>query len=208
MNENAAQHNLVPAGYVILRGAQEAGLSDDYRRAFGCYSGVDRLPMLLPTDAVIREVLGEPPVQDASLAATIEQWLDSRFGNTAFISSRDQALRLLKSFRACGFNFELAYCELAWAKGEEDRLTAYATIDDGPPVDSEMCGFDVSWPTCNHSAILQPGIVPSSPVWRARLNQYGLLKEYEDAVTLRDEYLVLYPYPPFDIYIVHNLGLE
>ncbi len=63
-------------------------------------------------------------------------------------------------------------------------------------------------PTCNHSAILQPGVVPSSQPWRQKLNQFGLLNNYEDAVELRAEYLAIYLYPPFDIYMVHKVEPE
>ena len=109
-------------------------------------------------------------------------------------------MRLLEAFEECGFQFELVHCQLAWKVGEEDRLNAYATQEKSPVI-SLTYGFDVSWPSCTHSAVLQPGVVPSSLLWRRRLNEYGLLRDYESAVELRTEYLAVYPYPPFDIYL-------
>jgi len=180
-------------------------LTNEYRRDFGPYSGVDRLPPFAAPEAAIRQALGEPPVQDVRLYAALEEWFDARFGNTAFIPSRSQALRLLNAFQVCGFQFELVYCELAWKKGEEQRLNDYEKTSEKPPVVSLTYGLDVSWPSCNHSAILQPGVVPSSLPWRQRLNQNGLLNDYEDAAQLRAEYLAVYPNPPFDIYVVHRV---
>lgn len=199
-------HSLAPAGYLILEESEQARLTNEYRRAFGPYFGVDRLPPLLPPEATVRQALGEPPVQDMRLYAVLEEWFEAPFGNTAFIPGRSQALRLLKAFQACGLQLELVYCELAWNEGEEDRVNAYAKVQETTPVISLTYGFDVSWPSCDHSAILQPGVVPSSLSWRQRLNQYGLLNDYESAAELRTEYLAAYPYPPFDIYAVHKVG--
>jgi hypothetical protein len=208
MNQNPALYELAPAGYLIVQESEQARLTNEYRRAFGSYSGVDRLPPLLPPETVIRQALGEPPIQDMCLYEALEEWFDSRFGNTAFIPVRSQALRLLKAFQACGFQFELIYCQLAWKEGEEERLSTYGTTDETLPAASQTYGFDVSWPSCTHSAILQPGVVPSSLAWRQKLNRYGLLNNYEDAAQLRAEYVAVYPYPPFDIYVVHKVGEE
>jgi hypothetical protein len=205
MSQNPALHNLTPAGYLVLQESEQAMLTNEYRRDFGPYSGVDRLPPFAAPEAAIRQALGEPPVQDVRLYAALEEWFDARFGNTAFIPSRSQALRLLNAFQVCGFQFELVYCELAWKKGEEQRLNDYEKTSEKPPVVSLTYGLDVSWPSCNHSAILQPGVVPSSLPWRQRLNQNGLLNDYEDAAQLRAEYLAVYPNPPFDIYVVHRV---
>src|SRR5262245_62554707 len=117
MSRNLALHNLAPAGYLILQECEQARLTNEYRGAFGPYSGVDRLPPFLPPEGTIRQALGEPPVQDVRLYAALEEWFEAPFGNTAFIPSRSQALRLLKAFRACGFQFELVYCQLAWKEG-------------------------------------------------------------------------------------------
>lgn len=205
MSQNLTLHNFAPAGYLILQESDQTRLSNEYRRDFGPYFGVDRLPQLFPPEAAIREAIGEPPVKDMRLYAALEEWFDSHFGNTAFIPSRSQALRLLNAFQECGFQFELVYCQLAWKEGEEGRLNAYAKTDEKSPEISLTYGFDISWPSCNHSAILQPGIVPHSLPWRQKLNQHGLLNNYEDAAELRAEYLAIYPYPPFDIYMVHKV---
>jgi hypothetical protein len=197
--------NLTPAGYLILQEAEQARLANKYRRDFGPYSGVDRLPPLFPPEPAIRKSLGEPPVQDMRLYAAMEEWFDARFGNTAFIPNRSQALRLLNVFKVCGLQFEPVYCQLAWGESEACRQNDYALTDEKPPVISLTYGFDVSWPSCNHSAILQPGVVTHSSPWRQNLNQYGLLDKYEDAVQLRAEYLAIYPYPPFDVFVVHKV---
>jgi hypothetical protein len=196
------------AGYLILQDCETARLSIEYRRAFGPYCGVDRLPPLLPPDPVACPASGDAPVPDARLGAAVAEWLDSRFANTAFIPTRRQALPLLRAFQGHGLRFELVYCQLAWQPGEEERLNSYASTNDQVAAEAITYGFDVSWPTCNHSAILQPGVVPASAAWRAKLNRYGLLTNYEDAAALRREYLAVYPYPPFDIYVVHGMSLD
>jgi hypothetical protein len=203
MNKKPAVYNLAPAGYLIVQ--KSARLTDEYGQNFGFYFGVNRLPPFIAPDPEIRKLLGEPPVEDMRLYAVLDEWFDILSGSTAFISSRMRALRLLTAFRTCGFDLELIYCQMAWKEAEEDRLTAYATTEEKAPVVSLTYGFDVSWPNCNHSAIFQPGVVPSSLQWRQKLNPYGLLNEYEDAVQLRAEYIAVYPHPPFDIYLVHQL---
>jgi hypothetical protein len=208
MSENPAPHSLAPAGYLILQDSEQARLSNDYRRFFGPYYGVDRLPPFLPPETAIRQSLGEAPVQDAGFHAALEEWFDAPYGNTAFIPARHQALRLFKVFHECGFQLELVYCQVAWKKGEEERPKAYATTNQELPSVSLTYGFDVSWPTCKHSAILQPGVVLSSSAWRQKLNHYGLLNQFDDAAQLRTEYVAVYPYPPFDIYVVHKVAKE
>lgn len=208
MSQNPTAHALAPVGYLILQEAEQAMLNNDYRLAFGPYFGVDRLPPLLPPEHTVRQALGEPPVQDMRLFAALEEWFQVPVDHTAFIPSNSQALRLLKAFQACGFQFERVYCQFAWKKGEENRLDSYTKMEETTPVVSLTYGFDVSWPNCKHSAILQPGVVPTSLAWRKRLNQYGLLNDYESAAELRAEYLAVYPYPPFDIYVVHKVVEE
>jgi hypothetical protein len=205
MNQNPTSYNLIPAGYLILQESDEAMRANEYLRAFGPYFGVDRLPPFVAPDVAVRQALGMPPMNDVHLHATLDEWFDSPIENTAFIAERAQALRLCKAFEACGHHFEVVYCELAWKRGEEDRSNAYPNAEDGRSCISLTYGYDVSWPTCNHSAILQPGVVPSSPSWRERLNQHGLLSDYESAVELRNDYLAVYPCPPFDIYLVHRM---
>jgi hypothetical protein len=213
MSENSPPYNLTVAGYLLLQQADEAWRSsqyvrDQYWREFGAYFGVDRLPLLITANPVIRELIGEPPVQNPLLGTQIDEWLDSGFGITAFIPKRNQALRLLKGFQELELRFELVYCQLAWKKGEEESLSAYATTGEAPPAFSLTYGFDVSWPNCKHSAIFQQGTAPASLPWRKKLNEYGLLNNYEDATRLRDEFLAIYPHPPFDIYLVHKVDQE
>jgi hypothetical protein len=132
MTENSHLHYLAPIGYLILQKAEEARLTNEYRRAFGPYYGVDRLPPLFPPDALIRNAIGEAPVQDERLGTVIEEWLDARFGSTAFIPNGSQAVRLLQTFHRFGYRFELVYCQLAWKDREGDRLIAYARTDETP----------------------------------------------------------------------------
>ncbi len=196
---------LAPAGYLLVQESEAARTSNEYRQTFGLYSGVDRLPALFPSDPTIRRAIGKGPFEDVHLASLVEKWFDSRLEGTAFIPDTDEALALSRAFQTAGFQFDLLFCQLAWREGEEERLKAYTIKHEALPIASLVYGFDVSWPTCNHSAILQPGVVPSSLTWRAKLNRYGLLDEYEDARRLREEYLAVYPYPPFDIYLVSKV---
>jgi hypothetical protein len=206
MTKTPAPYNLAPAGYLIVQDSKQARFTNDYRKAFGPYFGVDRLPPFIAPEPEIRKQLGMPPVQDMRLYAALNEWFDIQSGSSAFIPNRTQALRLFKALQGYGFQLELVYCQLAWTEGEAERLNAYTGAEEKPPVVSLTYGFDISWPSCNHSAILQPGIVPSSLRWRQKLNPHGLLNNFEDAAQLRAEYIAVYPYPPFDIYLVHKVG--
>ena len=200
-----AKPKLVPAGYLIVQEFEDLIITSDYRRSFGPYYGVDRRPPFIATDDIIRSELGVPPVTDERLSAALDEWFESRPASTGFFPSESQAVRLVDTFRSFGYRVELLYCQLALKEGDEGRLSDYKKIDVPEPVVRTTFGFDVSWPTCNHSAILQPGLVPNNPSWRYRLNQYGLLDYFIHALQLREEYLRIQPEIPFDIFLVHKV---
>jgi hypothetical protein len=155
----SAMYKVSVAGYLLLEQPEEGMQESEYWRSFGRYCGVDRLPKLITADTAVRELIGEPPIQDPMLGVVIEEWLDTRSGKSAFIASRNKAIRLLNEFRRFQLSFEFVYCELAWKEGEEERLSDYPTSNEAPPAFSLTYGFDVSWPSCNHSAIFQPGVI-------------------------------------------------
>jgi hypothetical protein len=200
-----SSYNLVPAGYLIVQESEYLRNNNKYYQGFGTYFGVDRLLRFVWPDDVIRRGLGMPPIEDPRLRETTEEWFNARSEMTAFITDYGRALRLIERLRAYGHRLELLYCEIAPTEGEVNRLDTYEAVEGARPVLSKTYGFDISWPTCTHSAIFEPGVVPENPSWRSRLNQYGLLDDYGDALQLRDEYLRVYPHPPFDIYLVHAL---
>jgi hypothetical protein len=205
MNSENTHFQLGPAGYLILQEPEHARSSNEYNRSFGYYCGVDRIPPLFPPDVAIK-VFGANTTQHPRLNAAIFEWLDdARSPISAFIPSRKQATNLLSTFKSFGLPLDLIFCELAWQADDKDRVKSYSPVDDDAPPICQTYGFDVSWPSCTHSAILQPGLVPSNPAWRQRLNANGLLNDYRDAFTLRDEYLKIYPSQPFDIYRVHKV---
>jgi hypothetical protein len=211
MSDTAKTYSLAPAGYLLLQDKEEARRDCPYRREFGIYFGVDRMPLLAPPIPAVQMLglpvmLGIPEDQSPRLSALIDEWLDSRFGPTGFIAGHDQAVRLLNAFDEFGYRFELVYCQVAWQDEEKDRLGDYPQKIEALPAISLTYGFDVSWPSCNHSAIFQPGVVPTNPLWRGKLNEYGLLNAYKDAVRLRTEYLAVYPHPPFDVFLVHHVS--
>ena len=86
MSEKVVLHKLSPAGYLILQDSEQARLTNEHRRAFGPYFGVDRLPPFLPPDGAIRQALGQPPVQDQHLYAVLEEWFAARLWNDCFHS--------------------------------------------------------------------------------------------------------------------------
>jgi hypothetical protein len=202
MNNTTFRFQLAPAGYLIVQDSEDARLSNPYREKFGVYYGVDRLPPFIAPDPAIRALLGQAPVVDPVLKDALHQWFESRSGETAFIRNGQRALDLLNVFRTRGFRLELLFCELACGEGEEERVSAYGSLEGARLPMSLQYGFDVSWPGCNHSAIIQPGIVPNSACWRGKLNEYGLLSDYDDGLGLRSAYLAIYPNPPFDIFLV------
>jgi hypothetical protein len=192
--------NLLPVGYLIVEATalqiQPGGQT---------YQGVDRLPHFVPPEPEIREYFREPLVKDKRLYRALDEWFATRDGPIAFIPSAKQALRLFDTFVSYGYGLELLFCHLAWQPGEEGRVAAYRPVAEVPTSFAITYGFDVSWPAATHSAIYQPGVVPENPGWLKRLNEWGLLSTYEDAKQLREEYLAVYPYPPFDIYLVHKV---
>jgi hypothetical protein len=198
-------YKLTPAGYLILMTVADARDSNEYGRAFGTYAGVDRLPGVPPPDPTSEELIRSGYPDLPGCRELIDAWLWARCEASSFICDHEKARKFRDGFESYGLVFELAYCELAWKTGEEDRLQTYDPVTGKKPEISETYGFDVSWPSCTHSAILQPGIVPNSPNWRERLNQHGLLDDYELAIQLREEYLRIYPHPPFDVYLVHGV---
>jgi len=199
------KYNLTPVGYLLLQDAELARSSNDYNRALGLYCGVDRLPAFTDID---RHCLPKTTAMgQAAIEKVATEWYDARSGATAFLANPVQASDLIKGFHAVGIALDLVYCQLAWRLGQENTLKQYTLDDSGPPRIALTYGFDVSWPTCNHSAIRQPGVVPTNPMWRSRLNEWGVLNNYEDAEELRKEYLEVYPYPPFDIFLVHKVIL-
>jgi len=202
--ESAVAPGLAHAGYLILRSVEDVLPHEEFRRRVR-YRGVDRYPLFIAPQPEIRRALGEPLIEDPRLYSAIDELFDAGYGNTAFIPEFGDARRLWRAFQELGFAFELLYCQLAWRCGEEDRLKDYPALQRAPPAVSQTYGFDVSWPGCNHSAIAQPGLVSAESPWWQKLNQYGLLDDYESATTLREEYLRVYPYPPFDIYLVHAM---
>ena len=197
MSSSSASRRLAPAGWLILLTAEAARLANEYRRRFGPYFGVDRLPPF------VYPIVGEEQTTDRPGHALIEEWLGARSEKTAFINNLRIATSLATRFFELGYSIELAYCEVALDSYEDSRESWYQVADSVPPPPLTY-GYDVSWPSCTHSAILQPGLVPNSTSWRTRLNMYGLLDNYDDALLLREQYLRVYPYPPFDIYSVHS----
>jgi hypothetical protein len=202
--DTSVEPTLIPAGYLIVQEFESLILSSEYR-SMAPYYGVDRSPPFIAPDDIIRSALGVPRVTDAGLRAALEEWYECRPPSTGFIASEAQAIRLVQTFQSFGYRLELLYCQLTLKEGEEGRLSRYEKIEGPQPVVRRTFGFDVSWPTCNHSAIRQPGVVPNNPSWRPKLNQYGLLNNFIEALQLREEYLLIQPELPFDIFLVHEV---
>jgi hypothetical protein len=208
MSRDYERFRLSAAGYLLLTNAANSSAAVENRGTTDPYAGVDRIPPLIALDDIARQKSRNFGGHDVSLGTVIDEWLDSRFGNTAFIPSHARSLQLLDAFESFGWPLDLVFCQVAWNESKTSNVHLYGPADEVPPVISVTYGFDVSWPTCNHSAIRQPGIVPTSLTWRKRLNQFGLLTDYEEADVLRNEYLVAYPYPPFEIYLVHKVAVK
>ena len=196
--------NLRPVGYLI---AQDASGRLSSTESAGTYYGVDRLPPFIAPDPVIRKAIGEPPVDDPGLFEALDNYFDNiKDAPTPFIPERDEATSLFLALHTADIALELLFCELAFGPSEQERTAAYPEFVGDRPNVGVTYGFDVSWPACTHSAIRQPGIVPKNKNWLTRLNSWGLLCHYEDALRLRSEYLLAYPYPPFDVFLVHSIS--
>ncbi len=195
--------NLCPVGYLI---AQDAAVGLSPNESAGTYYGVDRQPPFIAPDPIIRMALGEPPLDDSRLFDALDNYFNKvKDAPTPFIVQREVATSLFTSLRPGGVPLELLFCELALESTDEERRGAYPSFVEARPQIRTTYGFDVSWPACTHSAIRQPGLVPKNENWLRRLNKWGLLSRHEDALRLRSEYTVAYPYPPFDIFLVHSV---
>jgi hypothetical protein len=172
MSERIQVYSLTPVGYLIVEPTEH---KDPYGRKTLLYRGVDRVPLFLAPDDEIRRLLGAPLVENEELRSVLEEWYDARSDLTRFMPCAAQAMQLLESFHRLQFRFELLFCRLAWTANEAERVSQYAPVDGEPLAIATTYGFDVSWPTCNHSAIWQPGVVPESAAWQAKLNRFGLL---------------------------------
>jgi len=206
MNERRIEFNLRCLGLLVLLEAEEAERSNQYRQQFGRYYGVDRLPPVSEFDMSPNPTSDPSFTRDLRMLMTARAWSKSRKTDSAFITQPERAIELSSILRLQGFRLEVVSAQLAWTNDEDDRERAYGAVEGLMPKVVMNYGFDVSWPTCNHSAIIQPGVVPGNEQWRCKLNEYGLLHNYETAAALRDLYLSKYPYPPFDIYLVQKVG--
>jgi len=199
---------LKPAGYLIVEDVRAV------RRAFKTnYHGIDRLPKMYHADVWYKRVYENPEGSDRRLDDALLALEEVAGPNAAFIAEYSAALRLLQTFRNLNYVFELLYCDVAHAENE-NYVEVYPANSSHAGA-SLTLGFDICWPTANHSAIFQPGVVPrfsdekpGDPHWREKLNKWGLLDDYQDATRLRDEYLAVYPYPPFDIFLVNKVEYE
>ena len=195
---NSSPHSLQPAGFLIVEDARAV-----QARSGVNYHGVDRRPPLYAPDDSIRIRLGEPFVTDPRLHSALDQYFDAICNPTPFIGDYEAATSLFESLCSFDYALELLYCEVAWTTEEEETPRRYP-VSLLPGRSSLTYGFDVSWPSANHSAIFQPGVVPGNPKWLQKLNEWGLLNDYDDAVLLREEYLAVYPNPPFEVFLVHR----
>jgi hypothetical protein len=196
---------LVPAGYLIVEVAQDASTRSPM---IPHYHGVDRLPPFIAADDSIRVALDAPMVSDSNLRKCLDEWFDLKAAPTPFISDLRTAARLVKCLEDAGVRLELLYCEVAIGDVEPSRKGQYPFQAIESPLNTTVLGYDVSWPSCKHSAIRQPPIVPESPGWQSRLNAWGLLDDFTLAARLKAEYLSVYPYPPFDIFRVHQISKD
>jgi len=165
------------------------------------YHGLDRLPQFEPADQNVRAYWRLEPLEDTALANAIEEFSDKLWSGCVFFARHEEASTSLNSLKRAGMSLEILFCELAWSDNEVSRLNSYPASVDPPACTSMRClGYDVSWPGANHSAILQPGVIDKSIPWKQKLNEWGLLNFYSQAAEIREEYLRIYPNPPFDIF--------
>ena len=122
MTQICSFYELMPAGYLIVRQADDLRSTDAYHRQFGPYYGVDRRPPFLAPDDAIREVLGIAPIPEGEFKRALTEWYETQISSTAFIPSYSRALRWLKALQSQGVRLELLYCDLALAAGAAGEL--------------------------------------------------------------------------------------
>ena len=197
-------HSMTPVGYLIVQDSGGLSLIGSTKKR---YFGVDRLPPLIAPDPMIRQEVGEPLVENERLKDALEQLFDLKEVKTPFLQNLMKAIQLRDALQLSGLRLELLFCDVVNDSDAQKRSSAFPTVSEDRPAISSTYGYDVSWPSCTHSAIRQPGVVPGSTVWQERLNERGLLSNYTDAAALREEYLRVYQYPPFDIFLVHKIDV-
>ncbi len=195
------QFTLVPAGYLIVTRVPGIAMQFPANHRLRWYRGVDRLPPQLFPDPTVAGIHH----REIELIAAVEEWHSLHSDLTAFVANWQRADTLFDVLQSLIGECELLYCEVAIRISEGGRRKDYPPVVGGAPFTQSTFGYDVSWPGCNHSAIAQPGVVPDNANWLHALNERGLLDEFDDALRLRDEYLRVYPHPPFDIFLVQGV---
>lgn len=182
---DSAREHLTPLGYLLV--------SSQVPRVPGTerpYYGVDRLPPICSAYPPIREALGEPLEEDPVVAAGIEEWFDLEEDAhpTRITPDYEKACRLVRILGQ-RYALEMLFCELAWSPGEEGQVRRFRQFVGEPRGVGLFYGYDVASINCNESAIMLLGHIPRMirPEWKDRVNQWGLLENYEDARQLREE---------------------
>lgn len=165
------------------------------------YCGIDRLPPFIDPSPEIRSDLGVPLEQDPKVYGALSEYFDLTT-ETPFFASFERGRSLSRRLSSL-CDLELLFCDCTVAQEEAIPAGRYPTnARKVPDILSECMGYDVCWPNAVHSAIFQPGTLDRTKRWQAKLNQFGLLDNYSDALELKAEYLKVYPHPPFDVFRV------
>ena len=195
--------NVAPLGYLLVSRVLAEVPGTEL-----LYYGVDRLPAFCPTYGPIREFFGEPPEQDPIVAAAIDEWhaiADEPYF-TRITPDYEQALRLM-SILGQRAPLEMVFCELAWGPGEEKWLSRFRPFFGQPQNATLFYGYDVAWRECTESAITEWACAAEQKgIWAGRLNRWGLLNTYADALELWRAVTRPDLAEEFQIFRVHRVG--
>jgi len=198
-------HFALPVGYLVAIKTEIVQASSSWGKSFGPYLGVDRLPPYACPELEFWSLTGCSSAQVAKALMV----LDTHFPEpklSAFISDLQVVKTLLNEIDPDGRLFEILFCETL-VLAEDSPPTYYQPVVLDKVKHACFYGYDVSWPTCNHSAIFQPAKARTRRIPSSDLNQFGLLSEFGQALDLRNLYLQEYPYPPFDVFRVHGFAI-
>lgn len=188
-------------GYLLVPSEQIARDSNTRRQSFGVYFGVDR-PFLPPVTERQFEDLVEGKDMTGTWFDLVDRIEEAHQPGTAFISDVTTTRRLRDLLEGVGGSTEILSVFQVVRPGSnavgcrlEELIREFSeTVD--------IYGYDVSCDHCNHSAIVQPGVVDQDPTWKLKLNEFGLMDNCEDALRLRELYASVYSSRDFEVFLV------
>ncbi len=202
-------------GYLLVIRNKWLQLPNAWDHVFGPYYGVDRLPPIASPHHLFWRKTGRSL---DTVARALSQY-DDYFGDLPrnyLVTDRCVCETLIQQLDPTASLLELLFCEVLTS----DESSVFPHVSQFPEFDINY-GYDVSWATCNHSAIYQPTTegdtesetyIATSPLthWkrqvaRSELNRYSLFDSVEKANSLKIASMAKCPVPAMIVFRVNSI---